>query len=90
MEDGLERAVKLSLIKKSEKDLEGFYSSLEDILKFVGEISKIETKSIENKDSGSNVFREDVVSVPKGKYTKMIVDLAPKSHKKWIVTKKIL
>ena len=90
MEDktGIERAIKLSLIGRSEESLKGIRNEIPKILEYVEKVKKIADDKFDNLKT-INVMREDVVTCEKGKYTKAILDNAYDSKGNYIKVKKV-
>lgn len=89
-QDDIARAIKLSLIHRSEKEEEQLHDEVEKILGFVQQIQQMEVQDIPQKDKRCNVFREDAVTVPGGMWKETMLAQAPQRIKDWFVTKKIL
>ncbi len=87
-QDAIERAIRLSLLEKSEGEREKLRETVEDILSFVAEV-----QSVAGSDEFAgrvNMFRDDAVTVPAGIYRDEMLAQAPARHKDWFLSKKIL
>ena len=89
-EDGIVRAVRLSLLEKPEAEREQFRVEVERILAFVEDVQSIDTGDSGGAVGRVNVFREDAVTVPAGMYRERMLEQAPARYKEWFVSKKIL
>ena len=92
-EDAIDRAVRLSLLEKSEEERKKFHTEIEKILAFVDEVQSVDIPSdVDEKQhiGRVNVFRDDVVTVPAGTYREALLTQAPARHKDWFLSKKIL
>lgn len=83
-ERDIESAVKLSLFNKEEIGFESLKDDVKNILKYVEDISSIDSKDEFVKNQITNVFREDEVTVEKGVFREAMLKLAPSVYKNWI------
>ena len=89
-EKNIARAILLSLIKKSEVEQEKLLTEVESILNFVADIQSIKNTGGYSINSGTNVFREDVISVQDKEFKEKMLTQAPVKFKDFIVSKKVL
>ena len=89
-ESNIARAVGLALIKKDEKEQKELLKDVQDILKYVEDVQSIEVVENDASRINTNIFREDVISVPAYTFTKQMLDQAPAKYKEWFLSKKIL
>lgn len=89
-QDDIARAIKLSLIHRSEEEEEQLHNEVEKILGFVQQVQQMDVQDIPQKDKRCNIFREDVITVPGGMWKEKMLAQAPQRIKDWFATKKIL
>lgn len=86
-DDSVSRALKLSLLEVA--DSETLKKEVEQVLAFVTKVQELKGVTDETK-ADTVLFREDKVTVTPGSYTEQALAQAPRRHKNWFVTKKIL
>ncbi len=84
----IEKAFKLSLI--SDDKTHNLSKSVEDVLKYVNVLQKVDVSN--NFDIGKkvNVFREDEITNDRGYFKKDFLSNAPKTKNNYISVKKVL
>ena len=89
-DDGIFRAIQLSLLEKSPKERLRFSDEVKKILTFVSEVQSVDTKEITDGEVKVNIFRDDAVTVKSGAYRAHMLEQAPNIFKNWFLSKKIL
>lgn len=88
----IKKIAELARLEITDKETEDIRSEIEDILKYVGEIGKVDLTGAEDKilTNPYNVFREDLSPHEGGIYSEDIISEAPLSENGWIKVKKII
>ncbi len=89
-QDDISRAIHLSLFEKSDAEQKALHTDVEKILSFVADIQSIDTSTTAETAAKTNIFRDDVVTVPPGAFREQILGQAPNRFKDWFLSKKIL
>ena len=89
-QDDISRAIKLSLIHRSDEEEQQLHNEVENILKFIKVIQTMQGTQPQQSLRRTNVFRSDRVTVSGGVWREKILNQAPITIKNWIATKKIL
>ena len=89
-QDDISRAIKLSLIHRSDEEEQQLHNEVENILKFIKVIQTMQGTQPQQSLRRTNVFRSDRVTVSGGQWREKILNQAPTTIKNWIATKKIL
>ena len=89
-EDHIFRAIQLSLLEKDKKEQAAFHTTIERVLSFVAAVADVDLPKQQSSPERVSVFRDDVVTVPRGTYREPMLAQAPAKHLQWFLSKKIL
>ncbi len=92
MDKNLERAISLSLIKKTDSDFKKLSSDVEAVIEYVNRIQNVDlTEKVgESDDKRINVMREDTVSFSGNEFSDRMLKQGPSVFGRFFKVKKIL